>query len=198
MKVSPRGILTVVAFGLTFVVNPGYFAGCASDTSEPEKFEFGEAEMLDLLDEANAMVPFELEDGGTRYRLELTLEQQAGEDEAEFGSSQQPKAAFASWAHACGRRTFQSSAAACLTTSGVPLRALFSLYRLDSDGEVAVVEDGELGGELTVFGTKLNNGMVNVYTRDQRTRIELGYDPIEAAFRLRMFRTEIDGFPTSF
>jgi len=50
-----------------------------------------------------------------------------------------------------------------------------------------VVEDGELGGELTVFGTKLINGMVRIYTRDQRTRIELGYEPVDAAFELPMF-----------
>jgi hypothetical protein len=151
---SSRWLTTVVAFSLASVINPGYFAGCVSDG---EKFEFGEAELLGLVDEANATGPFEFLSGSQRYRLEVSFDQKAGEDEGDLAALQQP---FTARAFACGRRTFMQRAAACVSMSEMPLTATLDLYRLDSAGETLVLHDEAVDARLWVWGTKLGNGQI--------------------------------------
>jgi hypothetical protein len=158
MHSSSRGLMTVVAFGLASVVNPGYFAGCASGTGG-EKFEFGEVEMLELMDEANATGPFDIMSGSQQYRLELSFEQKSGEDEDDVAAFLQ-RPVFTSRARACGTRTFMQSAAACITSSEVPLTATVNLYRIDSAGETQVVHDEMVDTRFYVWGTKLTNARI--------------------------------------
>ncbi|HKU39979.1 MAG TPA: hypothetical protein VJR89_17585 [Polyangiales bacterium] len=154
MRASPRAVLALGVFAVAFVINPGYFAGCVGEPSGPD---FGEAEMLELLDEANATGPFDLEHAGVQYRLELSMQQKAGDDLDETSSRQQPTP-FAARAYACGSRTFMASAAACLTSSIIPLTGQFSLVRIDETGETRVLDDETLSGELRVGGNRLSNG----------------------------------------
>src|SRR5262245_45172361 len=101
MHARPRHFVAVVVFALAFVVNPGYVAGCGGAGGESEP-EFGEEEMLELLDEANAMGPWQFEHEGTPYEVELVLAQKEGEDVV----TARRAARFTSQAHACSNRSF--------------------------------------------------------------------------------------------
>lgn len=165
MRKALRSLAIVSAFGLASVVNPGYFSGCASDTGP----SFGEAEMLDLLDEANATAPFEIAKPGDDYRLELSLEQLQGDDQDTTMS-----ALFASPAYACGQRTFRQSASACVTGSSVELRARYSLFRVAESGEeTELVHDRELIGSLEVYGDHLTNGQIALSDANDGTNTTL-------------------------
>jgi hypothetical protein len=193
MLATRRSALGLFVFCLSFVINPGYFAGCTSGPGGPD---FGEAEMLELLDEANATGPFDLEHDGTRYRLELTLEQRPGDDVEDLASRRWP-AAFARPALACGHRTFLASAAACVTTSAIPLIARVTFVRLDATGESKLIDDREFAGDLSVSGDKLANAAVDLVDGDGDTRIELrSTDAVR--FKLGQLRTNVDGFPVTF
>jgi hypothetical protein len=176
-----RWAATVVAFSLASVINPGYFAGCASESSddlgpEPgkEKFEFAEAEMLNLVDEANATGPFDIMDGVQRYRLEVLFAQQNGEDQDDSTASRSPSP-FSIRAYACGTRTFMQSASACITSSEVRLTATLNVYRIEATGETQVVKDQALDARLAVYGTKLNNAELSIgmFELNPSTRLTL-------------------------
>jgi hypothetical protein len=194
MAGSPRSFVALCAFAVSFVINPGYFAGCVA--SVPEGPDFGEAEMLELLDEANATGPFELEHDGVQYRLELTLAQKPGED-ADESASRQLEAAFAARAYACGNRTFMASASACVTISTVPLTGRFSLVRLDPAGETRLFQDRPLDGQLRVGGDRLTNATVEVTDEAKDTIIRLASTD-GVTIDLAQFTARIDGFPTTF
>jgi hypothetical protein len=160
MSSSSRWFIPLAAFCLASVINPGYFAGCTSATGGPEaeQFAFGEADMLELVDEANVTSPFEITSGSTRYRLEVSFEQRSGDDQDDTTALAQPL--FASRTFACGTRTFMQSAAACITMSEVLLTATINLYRIDGDGLTQVVHDRTLDARLWVGGTKLTNAQI--------------------------------------
>ena len=184
MVCSPRWIAGAIAFGLGSVVNPAYF-GCASESVE--KFEFGEAEMLELLDEANATGPFEFEDGTDRYRLEVIFTQKPGDDSDESASSS-VHAPFAARAYACGSRSFKQSASACITSSTVPLTAQLDLFRLDVGGETHLVRNQTFDAMLNVFGTKLNNASIGIVPDDPEIATALSLSVRDKTFELTRFR----------
>jgi hypothetical protein len=187
----------VVAFGLASVVNPGYFTGCASDADEDpgtepgtEKFEFGEAEMLGLLDEANATGPFEIMRANVNYRVEIVFSQRVGQDQDD-SAGLQPRAAFMPRAYACGTRTFMQSASACITMSEVLFSARLDLYRLDGDGETQLVRDQQLEARLWVTGTKLTNAEITIgnYGATSPTKLTLISNDGKS-FKLAQFMTK--------
>ena len=178
-----RSSVIVAAFGLASVVNPGYFSGCTSDL----EFEFGEAEMLDLLDEANAAAPFEIAPPGANYRLELSLSQELGQD------SELLVSLLARRAYACGSRTFLQGASACYSSTRMPLRARYSLIRIADGGEeTTIVHDGELTGELDVNGPKLRNGSIILRDRKGEMTIQLR-SPDGSEIELHSFASSLDG-----
>ena len=124
MESLPPRSISVIAFALALVINPGYFVGCVGDTAD--EFQFGEAEMLELVDRVNDQEAFVFESAGEVYRLELTLEQAQGEDD---GTAAAGTSLAARRALACGSRTFMNSAAACISSSEVALLADLRLYR---------------------------------------------------------------------
>jgi hypothetical protein len=197
MHRSSRWFVTVAAFCLASVINPGYFAGCASSTGdddpgpEPgsEKFEFGEAEMLALVDEANATSPFDFTQGPDHYRVEMFFEQRAGEDQDDTASLQRP-APFKMRAFACGTRTFMQSAAACVTMSQVLLTATINLYRLDGEDTTPIVQNRKVDAYLSVGGYKLTNANIisgSYGVGDNSTQIALG-SADGKTFKLDQFR----------
>jgi hypothetical protein len=187
MHYSSRGFMTVVAFGFASVVNPGYFAGCAS--AGGETFEFGEAEMLELMDDANVTGPFDIMSGSQRYRLEVSFEQKSGEDADDIATLRR-RPVFTARAHACGTRTFMQSAAACLTTSEVPLTATVNLYRIDSAGETQVVHDEAVDGRFYVWGRKLTNARIESNSSEMgSSRLQLSLVSSDGkTFKLAHFR----------
>lgn len=191
---SPRWIVTLVAFGLASVVNPGYFTGCASDDDDlasnrakSAKFEFGEAELLDLVDEATG--PFELMQANEQYRIELMLSQAVGDDHDDT-LGLQPPAAFVSRAYACGNRSFMQKAAACISTTTVPLTALVSLYKRTPSGDEEVLHEQALEGSMMVLGSQLSNARITLNAADQAipTRVTLSSDDGKS-FKLMQFTT---------
>lgn len=133
MRVSSA--LAVATFLFASVVNPAYFAGCGgSSESEPE---FGEAEMLALLDVANEQGRWTFESAGREYEIELSLLQVSGEDA--FGgiaplrggamsvTRAMPGMLSGATARACGTRRFMNRAAACVTVSELPVEGELTL-----------------------------------------------------------------------
>lgn len=157
MLARPRCSLAfVLVFGFVFIVNPGYFAGCMAGEQEPE---FGEAEMIDLLGRANSMGPWSFEHEGTPYELELVLVQKEGED---LYGALRSGAFFTRTAHACGSRTFQQVAAACVTETTVPLEATLTLRRTDEEPAVDILSDVTMDAELRAFGLELRSALIEV------------------------------------
>jgi hypothetical protein len=196
MSRPSRWVATIVAFGLASVINPGYFAGCASDSSEgpgpepgKEKFAFGEAEMLSLVDEANATGPFDVMDGTQRYRLEVLFAQRDGEDQDD-STALRRASPLSIRAYACGTRTFMQSAAACITSSQVLLAATLNVYRIDAAGETQVVKDQSFEARLTVYGTKLSNAELSIgqFETSPSTRLMLS-SADGKSFKLTLFST---------
>jgi hypothetical protein len=165
MRRSSHWLMTAAAFCLASVINPGYFAGCTSNTDQPgaepgaEKFDFGETEMLALVDEANATSPFDVTSGSQTYKLEVSFEQRSGEDQDDTAALKQ-RPLFTSRAFACGTRTFMQSAAACITQSEVLLTATINLYRVDSTGLTPVVQNRTVDARLLVYGTTLSSAQI--------------------------------------
>lgn len=143
-----RKLCVALSFGVAFVINPAYVAGCGSP--EEEQPDFGEAEMLALLEELTAAEPTELEDGDAQYEIELDLAEAEGEDVV---SSARPL--FASSAYACGSRTFMKSAAACSTQTEIALEGTLSVRRVDGDEPVVIAQDVAVEGRMMASGKTL-------------------------------------------
>ena len=177
-----RSIGGVCAFAAALVMNPGYFAGCAGDTDD--EFEFGEAEMLELVDGLNEQEPFVFSTRDAVYRLELALEQEPGEDEGAVAAG---SPLLARRARACGSRTFMNGASACVSSSGVALLASLRLYRTDGDADELVLEQ-ELAGSLSAWGKKL--GASQIVLTKGLTRVQLD-SPGDGDFELVRFGTTL-------
>jgi hypothetical protein len=141
-----RSTLSLLAFALAFIVNPGYFAGCGpADGDEPE---FGEAETLALLERANEMANWELESAGVRYALTLSVSQAAGADDR---TSLRSPSAWRTSAFACGTRRFRQSASACSTRSELVVEGELTLRELSPTSRT-------LADRLSVHGQLWTDG----------------------------------------
>lgn len=140
-----------------WLINP-VFSGCDSST-DPE-FEFGEADMIELLSELNSQtweVTFNGELSTVSLDLSQSIEAQASlwSSAVEFGS-----------AHACGSRSFIGSADACIDMSSLPIDGTLTIssnLEVESEPQIFVVE-----GSLDVFGTILDNAEVWLSNDDVR------------------------------
>ena len=75
-----RKLAVALTFVLAFVVNPAYVAGCGAE--EQDEPDFGEAEMVALLDDINGMDATEVSDSEAVYEIDLALTQAEGDDVA--------------------------------------------------------------------------------------------------------------------
>ncbi len=155
MPKVPRNLIAAVLFTLAFVLNPAYVAGCGDEDAEPN---FGEAQMLEVLEGLTVMGPYSMEEGDAQYEVELMLTQVGGADD--LGAALRPL--FAMQAYACGSRTFMQSAAACITSTTLPIEGALTLRRIDGDEPAVVVSDLAVRGEIVVFGTRLGNAHVSL------------------------------------
>ena len=139
---------TYATLSVLWLVNPIFNVGC--DNEQP-KHTFGEAEMLDLMDDINQEV-WTVEDGDSRYLVEFTLSQTAEEVASlvdYFGA-----------AHACGSRSFTASANACIDSTHLPLEGTVRIS--DADTAEVIVEELAIDGEMAVYGYDLTNAEVEI------------------------------------
>ena len=143
-----------------WLINP-VCSGCDSST-EPE-FDFGEAEMIELLSELNTQT-WEVTFNGELSTVSLDLAQSV-EEQASLWSSASSAVEFGS-AHACGSRSFIGSADACIDMSSLPIEGTLTIssnLEVESEPQTFVVE-----GALDVFGTTLDNAEVWLSNDDIR------------------------------
>jgi hypothetical protein len=149
-------------FLVGLVINPAYFLGCAAE-DETVKFDYGEEEMLGLLEDINAVESWTVEtEEGVVYTLELSLTQAESEDETAAYST---SGAWAQTARACGtkRRMFGASASACSThyETLLPLEGTLRV-RAERDGETVVLTDEAVSGTLAVDSARFEGGPVRL------------------------------------
>ena len=136
-----------------WLLNPIYFGGC--DTPTPQEFTFGEADMLELMDEINGQT-WTVEKENEAFELEFQLDQQAEE------IARLKWMDFIASAHACGDRIFLAEASACLEMSSLPLEGTMRITNLDT--EEVVLEDLAVTGEISVQGYHLTSADIALYS----------------------------------
>lgn len=158
--------LLAASFLAVLVLNPAYLTGCVTTTNSA-KYRFTEAELASLVEGVYTGQVL-LDDGG-KGQLTLTIKQSS--------SAYEP---FAMWrlgelpvqsAMACGERTLVKGAAACISTTRMPLTGTVTLSKLDEQGQPStVVLDGvALRGEAFVGGETLTNAEITAaWSKEER------------------------------
>ena len=147
--------LTWLMAGTLWLTNP-IFTGC-EPASEQDAFSFGEAELLDVLDDMNQSV-WQIEIDGAIYDVTVDFTQQPSNDTALRILPLKMSAAYA-----CGSRSFFAEASACLDVTSLPIEGSVSLMPIDSSDEP---ETFNVEGSLDVYGTTLNNADIWVQNSD--------------------------------
>jgi hypothetical protein len=154
-----RWALGFALSSVAFVVNPALMSGCEAS------FEYGEKELVAVLESVNQTERFTFEHEGSKYELTLALEQVEGADETSARETGLTRAA-----HACSQRTFMRSAAACLDETLVPVKGKVTLKRLASQAEV-LLDGVDVEGTLLAEGTRLGRVHVNLESTGRRVSL---------------------------
>jgi hypothetical protein len=155
-------LLAVAAFGVSSVINPGYFAGCASNDHEDEEGsnQAMTAEMTERVLAANSS--YDLNIDAVDYRIDVDIEpvRESAKQALNLGS------AFAQTAHACGTKKLMATAAACITEYQMDVTGHITLLRkATGDNYSAVASDVAVTGTLSSFGPlslKFDGGQVEL------------------------------------
>ena len=143
-----------------WLVNP-VFSGCNSGTQS--EFDFGEAELLDMLETINGQ-SWEVTFDGEVSTVTVDFEQIIGETYIESDQAALWSAIEVGSAHACGSRSFLAEAEACIDISSLVLEGTLTVTsNIDLDSEPQVFD---VSGSLDVFGKALDNGEVRVNNDD--------------------------------
>jgi hypothetical protein len=131
------------------VINPGYFAGCAS-TEEDNAPDFSAmtAQMEQSVHEANDSYDVDID--GVAYRLDVDIEP------VRSGAEQprRPKRAFAQTAHACGKHKLVSTAQACIDSFEMDVPGHVTLLRaVSADQYEEVASDVKVIGALEAISS---------------------------------------------
>ena len=110
-----------------WMINP-VFTGCEGPAPQDE-FDFGEAEMLDVLDDMNEET-WNIDMDGLTYEVTVDFQQRISQETAANISF-----IDISSAHACGSRSFFAEADACLDVTSLPIKGTVSILPLDSEGD---------------------------------------------------------------
>ena len=162
-----RWLITGPTFLIASVINPAYFSGCGD--SQPNGFTFDEQDMVRLVQALNDADPIEFSANGADYTLAFVLRQRAGEDRDDTVA--RTPSAWARPVYACGTRTFLQSAAACITTSEMPVSGTVTLH---TRGEDALPAQLIVQGTLRVDGYQLREATLDL--NDQVDTISLRGD----------------------
>ena len=143
--------LSWLAATTLWLINP-VFSGC--DSEGKAKFDFGEAELLDLIDDINEQ-SWEATFDGELSTITVDFEQLAGASDVEDDQAALWNPVELGSAHACGSRNFLAEAEACVDISSLPIVGTITITStLDLESEPQVFE---VSGSLDVIGTTLNN-----------------------------------------
>ena len=143
-----------------WLINP-VFSGCDSDSQS--KFDFGEAELLDLVDEINEQ-SWEATFDGELSTITVDFEQIAGADDVDGEQASVWSNIDLGSAHACGSRNFLAEAEACVDISSLPVVGTLTVTsNIDVESEPQVFD---VSGSLDVIGTTLNNAELWVNSDD--------------------------------
>lgn len=187
-----RHLLATSLFAIGLVINPAYFLGCAGE--EELEFDYGEEEMLGLLDDFNAE-SWTVESKGVAYAFEVSLSQVEGEDHE---AARRRVAASAQTAHACGgkRRVFGASASACATVydTRLPVEGTLRVSTM-KNGETSVLLDGDVEGELVVDGHQFARGQLRVSLQglEGSVALEIRGTTFDGHTSSSLFRRDSDG-----
>jgi len=138
--------MTWITAATIWMINP-VFTGCDVPTHQ-EDFDFGEAEMLDVLDNMNSTT-WTFEINGSNFEVQVDFIQRTGTETA----SLLPFVDVGS-AHACGSRSFLAEAEACMDVTSLPIEGTVSLLSIDTPDEPQVFS---VEGSLDVYGNTLSN-----------------------------------------
>lgn len=157
-------------FILAFGVNPALLGGC----NKIFPFQYGEAEMVAIVDGANRAGPYRVESEGQVYQVSFRVSQRPGDDKLSGLAPSGWSGQAVRQAQACGNRTFLRSASACLDTTEMPVEGALTLTRVGASGG-AILGDAPARGELRVIGKVLEGatltlgaGEVFVHVRYQK------------------------------
>lgn len=150
--------LLALIFAAAFVVNPAYLVGCSSEADDDEP-DFGEAEMVGLLDDFNGMGASAVVDGSAVYEVNVALTQQEGADAVSARGGLRVVRA----AHACGSRTFLRSAAACTTETLLGIEGTIIVRRVDGPSSMILVEGLAVQGQIIASGETLRFASLDLY-----------------------------------
>jgi hypothetical protein len=146
-----RQLWALTAFGISSVINPGYFAGCTA--AGEDDYQYGADEMAELVLAANSS--YELQIDGVMHRLDIDLEPARAPAETAVRTG----SAFALRAQACGDRKLVATAHACVSSSTMDASGKLTLLRAgDSDTFEEVASDVAIRGTLHVFSRTLTSG----------------------------------------
>lgn len=170
---SRKRVAGVATFVLGLALNPAAFWGCGD--GDPPAYNFGQPEMLALLDSSAESSGWQRDKNGTSYVVEVAFAQaaRAGGAHASTGAS----TLFARPVRACGTRTrtFAASAAACFTTYETRLPVAGTVTLLSSTGgATAQVGQWQVTGELVVDGLDLSTaGAISVNLAGEGVALDL-------------------------
>ena len=134
-----------------WLVNP-VFSGC--DSSDDAEFDFGEAELLDILDEVNTQ-SWEITFEGELSTVTVDLTQIVADSEVEDDQASLWSVIELGSAHACDSRNFVAEAEACIDISSLPVQGTLTISsNLEIESEPQVFD---VSGSLDVFGKTLDN-----------------------------------------
>lgn len=153
-----------------WLINP-VFSGCDSGTNT--KFDFGEAELLDLIEEVNAQ-SWETTFDGELSTITVDFEQLIGASDGEDDQASLWSAIELGSAQACGSRNFLAEAEACVDISSLPVEGTITVTsNLDVESEPQVFD---VSGSLDVIGTTLNNAELWVNSDDIQANWNASFD----------------------
>ena len=134
-----------------WLVNPVY-SGC--DSSDDDEFDFGEAELLDILDEVNTQ-SWETTFDGELSTITVELTQVVADGEVEEDHAYLWSIIELGTAYACDSRNFVAAAEACIDVSSLPVQGTLTISsNLEVESEPQIFD---VSGSLDVFGKILDN-----------------------------------------
>lgn len=162
MKKMLRNVMVASVTLFAFAVNPAYLIGCGVEAG-PEEFQFDEADMLGVLE---AVDTYSFEADGGEVTVTLALEQ-SGDGEA-ITMAPLDAAGFFTAAMACGSRSFIKDAAACITTTEMPVEGTITV-EFAEEGAASpevLIDSARVKGGYIVMEYELDNGDISLRFED--------------------------------
>jgi hypothetical protein len=146
-----RKILALAAFGISSVINPGYFAACAStpDSENTPDYTAKTAELEEVV--LAASDSYDVDIDGASYRLDVDVEPVRGS----AAHAWRPEHAFTQTAHACGTHKLVATAHACIDSFEMDVTGHVALLRAANGGTYEEVGDVAVTGSLEAISSAI-------------------------------------------